>query len=93
MSNDEAVKTVCIIPFSGKDKDWNRWSKTFLAIATTRQYKNELVPPDNYVSIPMKNDLAYNDLLLSCQEEIIFGIIDEADGSAKEAWEGLKNKF
>ena len=42
INNEKVVKTVRIIPFSGKKEDWNRWSKTFLAIANTRQYKNEL---------------------------------------------------
>ena len=50
-------------------------------------------PPANYTSDDDLNLQAYNELLLFCQKEVVFGIINEADGSAKDAWEGLKTKF
>ena len=93
MSTTDHLKTIRIFPFSGKEEDWNCWSKTFLALAATRKYKDELELPANHTSDDDLNLQAYNDLLLSCQEEVVFGIIDEADGSAKDAWEGLKSKF
>ncbi len=40
------LKTIRIIPFSGKAEDWNRWSKTFLATATAKRYKEVLKPSD-----------------------------------------------
>jgi hypothetical protein len=45
------------------------------------------------------NIQAYTDLILSCQEEISFGIIDESisetfpDGDARLAWKNLCDKF
>ena len=45
------------------------------------------------------NEKAYNDLLLSCEEEISFGAVDEAitnelaNGDAKMAWDNLMAKF
>jgi len=75
----ETIKTIRVIPFSGKDEDWNRWSKTFMATATAKGYREVLVPliPDEDASLE-DNIQAYNDLILSCQEDISFGIIDES---------------
>ena len=45
------------------------------------------------------NEKAYNDLLLSCEEEVCFGAVDEAitedlpDGDAKLAWDNLKARY
>ena len=89
-----------IIPFSGKTEDWNRWSKTFLATATAKGYREVLKPSDtNKKADSSLNIQAYNDLILSCQEDITFGIIDESisadfpDGDARLAWKNLQDKF
>ena len=42
----ETIKTIRIIPFSGKDEDWNRWSKTFLATALAKGYKEVIKPTE-----------------------------------------------
>ena len=65
MSGD-TFKSIRVIPFSGKEEDWNRRSKTFLALAVSRGYKEELIPPLNHTSDADKKLQAYNDLLLSC---------------------------
>ena len=45
------------------------------------------------------NERAYNDLLLSCEEEVSFGAVDEAlttnlpDGDAHQAWSNLKARY
>ena len=45
------------------------------------------------------NEKAYNDLMLSCDDEVSFGIIDAAqtsdlpDGDAAKAWKGLLAKY
>ena len=45
------------------------------------------------------NEVAYNELLLSCTEVVCFGLVDESksedlpDGDAKMAWTKLVNKF
>ena len=88
MSGEQS--TIRIIPFSGKDQDWNRWSKTFLAFSASKGYKDELIKESTDAN---KCQQAYNDLLLSCQDDITFGIVDEADGNPKAAWDGLKQKF
>jgi len=96
----ETIKTIRIIPFSGKDEDWNRWSKTFLATARAKGYREVLVPADPADDADEDlNIQAYNDLILSCQEEISFGIIDESisdafpDGDARVAWKNLCDKY
>ena len=97
---DTTIKTIRIIPFSGKEEDWNRWSKTFMATATVKGYKDVLLPidPDTPAELA-DNILAYNDLILSCQEDISFGIIDESvsttypNGDARVAWKNLRDRF
>lgn len=96
----DTIKTIRIIPFSGKEEDWNRWSKTFLATATAKGYREVLKPADEDADADEDlNIQAYNDLILSCQEEISFGIIDESisetfpDGDARVAWKNLCVKF
>ena len=97
---DTTIKTIRIIPFSGKEEDWNRWSKTFIATATVKGYKDVLVPIDPETDAELSdNILAYNDLILSCQEDISFGIIDESvsetfpDGDARAAWSNLRARY
>ena len=96
----DTIKTIRIIPFSGKEEDWNRWSKTFLATATAKGYREVLKPADEDADADEDlNIQAYNDLILSCQEEISFGIFDESisetfpDGDARVAWKNLCVKF
>jgi hypothetical protein len=96
----DTLKTIRVIPFSGKGEDWNRWSKTFLATATAKGYRDILKPEDPNAEIDVNlNIQAYNDLILSCQEEITFGIVDESvseefpDGDARLAWSNLQDKF
>jgi len=97
---DTTIKTIRIIPFSGKEEDWNWWSKTFMATATVKGYKDVLVPIDPETPAELDdNNLAYNDLILSCQEDISFGIIEESvsttfpNGDARVAWKNLRDRF
>jgi hypothetical protein len=63
-------------------------------------YRDVLVPidPDEDAALE-DNNLAYNDLILSCQENIAFGIVDESvsvafpDGDARVAWRNLRARF
>ena len=94
------IKTIRVIPFSGKAEDWNRWSKTFLATATAKGHREVLKPTDpTKLADPVLNIQVYNDLILSCQEDITFGIVDESistdflDGDARLAWKNLQDKF
>jgi hypothetical protein len=96
----ETLKTIRVIPFSGKEADWNRWSKTFMATATVKGYRDVLVPIDPDTEAELEDNIqAYNDLILSCQEDITFGIVDESvsetfpDGDARVAWTNLKARF
>ena len=47
----------------------------------------------------LKNEQAYNELLMLCMEEVCFGAVDEAtttnlpDGDAKKAWDNLITKY
>ena len=96
----DTLKTLKILPFSGKEEDWNRWSRTFLATATAKGYRKVIKPNDPTAVIDSdKNVQAYSDLMLSCQEEVIFGIVVESvsntfpDGDAKLAWDNLYERF
>jgi len=94
------IKAIRIIPFSGKEEDWNRWSKTFLATATAKGNR-EVIKPETPTTKAddAKNVQVYNDLVLSCQDDITFGIVDESvstdfpDGDARLAWAKLQEKF
>ena len=94
------IKAIRVIPFSGKTEDWNRWSKTFLATATAKGHREVLKPTDPTKAADQAlNVQVYNDLILSCQDDITFGIIDESistafpDGDARLAWKNLQEKF
>ncbi len=70
----ETIKSIRVIPFSGKDQDWNQWSKPFLATATATGYKEVFVPKDaEKIADAALNILVYNDLILSCQEDFTLG--------------------
>ena len=84
--------TIRVLPFSGKEEDWNRWSKTFLSMATSRGYREVLTPTnENVLADADKNINAYSDLMLACQDDVTFGIIEESvsmdfpDGDARLA--------
>lgn len=94
------IKAIRILPFSGKEEDWNRWSKTFLATATAKGHRDVIKPTDPTKDADSDaNVQVYNDLILSCQDDITFGIVDEAistkfpDGDARLAWKNLTEKF
>ena len=94
-------------PFSGEQADWNKWSRTFMAKANIRGFKTiltgKLVVPDeeaeDYDELLRLNDLAYAELMMACQTDACFGIIDNArsnempDGDARKAWRDLSEKF
>jgi hypothetical protein len=42
MSADNEEKAIRVLTFDGKDKNWNMWSKKFLARANYRKYKDIL---------------------------------------------------
>jgi len=76
------------------------WSRKFIATAMARGYKEVLEPKfPNLDASEADNDKAYNDLMLSINDEVTFGIVDEAlltihpTGDARLAWSKLKKKF
>ena len=75
-SSKEVIKTNRVIKFSRKDKDWNRWSKTFKAMSVTKWYHEVLVPKAGASTQDKdQNTFAYGDLLIACQEDLSFGIV------------------
>ena len=73
----DAFRTIRVLPFSGKEEDWNRWSKTFLSTATSRGYQEVLKPiNEKLLSDQDKNINAYSDLMLAYQDDVTFGIIE-----------------
>ncbi len=96
----DTMKTVNIVPFSGKKEDWLCWSKTFLAASTVRGYCEVIKPIDESAEIDAtKNIQAYSDLMMSCEDKVSFGVIVESisttfpDGDAKQAWKILYKKY
>ena len=78
----------------------NRWSKTFLSTATSKGYQEVINPTNEKVLADEdKNINAYSNLILACQDDVTFGIIEESistdfpDGDARLAWKNLFNKF
>jgi hypothetical protein len=43
MSDPDVEKTIKIVQFSGKQEDWRKWSRKFLARATMKKYKGVLL--------------------------------------------------
>ncbi len=73
------LKVIRFIPFSGKTDDWNRWSKTFLATVTVKGDRDASKPSDPEKKAEANaNVQVYNDMIVSCQEDIIFGLVDES---------------
>ena len=67
---------------------------------TSRGYQEVLKPTNEKVLADAgKNINAYSNLMLACQDNVTFGIIEESvstvfpDGDAKLAWKNLFNKF
>ena len=97
----ESERAIRVIPFSGKNKDWNMWSKKFLARAKRCGYRDVLngVKIDDEKKKEKMNDDAYADLILAMSCEVASGYVDEAvtdkfpEGDAAVAWENLKKKF
>ena len=100
MTNNDPQKTIRIIVFSGKEEDSNQWLKTFMAMETARGMReviNPILPEADQEA--NDNNKVYSDLLLACQEDVTFGIIEEStteafpDGDARLAWKRLNEKF
>ena len=111
MPEEQEEKTVRILTFSGKQSDWDMWSKKFLAMAKRKKYKGVLTGtiaiPNETAALtaePEKkardaNERAYSDLILSCNDEISFGIVDNAtttenpSRNANLAWRELVDHY
>ena len=93
-------KAIRIIAFSGKQEDWNCWSKQFLATETARGHREVLKPKDPKVRQDSNdNNKVYAHLMMACEDDVMFGIIEEAmldefpEGDARLAWSNLYKKF
>ncbi len=96
----DTIMTVKIVPFSGKKEDWNRWSKTFLAASTVRGYREVIKPIDESAKIDAKKNIQANcGLMMSCEDNVSFGVVDESistafpDADARQAWINLYKKY
>ena len=98
MSSDRSFR---VIIFSGKKKDWRKWSRKFLAMAVNRRHKDVLLVKlaGNTMTDEEKNVSAYNDLMLSMNEDVSFVIVDESctdeitEGDSALAWHKLEAKY
>ena len=92
--------TIRVITFTSKDEDWNQWSKTFLAMQTAKGLREVLKPKNPSIAQSEEDNVkVYSNLMLACQDDVIFGIVEEAgsknfpDGDARMAWKMLSEKF
>ena len=99
-TGSDAFMTIRVLPFSGKEEDWNRWSKTFLSTATSRGYQEVLEPiNEKMLADSDKNINAYSNLMSASQDDVTFGIIKEnvstdlPNGDARLSWKNLFDKF
>ena len=67
---------------------------------TAKGHREVIKPTDITKKADVEENVqVYNDLVLSCQEDVTFGIIDEAistdfpDGDARLAWKNLTEKY
>jgi hypothetical protein len=93
--------------FSGENKDWERWSTTFLAKARLRGYRGLFVgtklasnkSSKEYEGFIIRNDIEYVKVFIACECDTCFGIINSSrneqtpDGDARLAWLSLTSKF
>ena len=72
-------KDIRIIAFSGKQEDWNCWSKQLLATKTAMGHREVLKPKDLKVRQDSNdNNKVYAHLMMACEDNVTFGIIEEA---------------
>ena len=111
MTDKQEEKSICVLTFSGKDEDWDMWSKKFLAMAQRKKYKDILTGKTN---IPKEdatltnedekkareaNEKAYSDLILSCTDEVSFGLVegaitkDNPSGDSALAWKEFNEEY
>ena len=85
------------------------WSKKFQAAARIKKYDKVLlngmtlklsldVEEEDKVEMSNEsqqemNDIAYFDLLQSCNDEVSFGCVDNSEGDAHQAWMNLQDKY
>ena len=111
MTNEQEEKSIRVLTFSGKDEDWDMWSKKFLAMAQRKKYKDILTGKMNIAKEDATltnedekkareaNEKAYSDLILSCTDEVSFGLVegaiteDNPSGDSALAWKELNEEY
>ena len=88
--SDQDEKAIRVLNFSGKQDDWDMWSRKFLAMAYRKKYQGVLtgktaIPKESAIlttedgkKAAEVNTRAYSDLMLSCSNMITFGIVESA---------------
>ena len=106
-------KAIRVLNFSGKQNDWIMWEAKYKARARMKGWLQVLlgqvvVPKENVILTDAQaaeknarkaNEEGYSDLLLSMEDEVAFGIVNEAkstdlpSGDLTMAWKNLLNKY
>ena len=106
-------KAIRVLNFSGKQSNWVMWEAKYKARARMKGWLQALlgqvVIPNEDVALTdaqvveknarKANEEGYSDLLLSMEDEIAFGIVNEAkstnlpSGDLTMAWRNLMNKY
>ena len=88
--SDQDEKAIRVLNFSGKQDDWDMWSRKFLAMAYRKKYQGVLtgktpIPKESAIlttkdetKAAEANTRAHSDLMLSCSDMITFGIVESA---------------
>ena len=85
-------KSIRVIAFTGKAKDYRMWARKFISLASIKGYKGVITgkeyPPGHLVDIAdtkegksqlelrKQNKRGYSELLLSVSDKVTFGLID-----------------
>jgi hypothetical protein len=96
-----------IVEFSGRKKEWDRWSITFLSTERLKDYRNLLMGiktmpakgSKGFEDFVNKNDFAFADLLISCKSDVCLGLVNASrleelpEGDVCLVWTNMISKF
>ena len=101
MSEDYSQETIRVIKFKGKEEEWREWALKTKAMGLIKGWWSELEAEEELdlksSDIEMKerikkNDAAFHYLIMACSGPA-FLYLEGCGGSAKKAWNNLKQRY
>ena len=86
------LKSVKILPWSGKEEDWKMWSTKFKMRARAHGYYGVLVSKQVDLTdqdMKKKNDEGYMDLIMSISDHKSFNAVIQYEDDLRQAWIAL----